>query len=171
MGWQVHYCSSPGESKWSPTYDCFLPPTGPIYLTTPGHKKRIPSFLDKHKNNHKKKGSTSSIITGSLTVMRMAQRDTNQSQTKINNREFKQLQPWRRQCKKKLVFMAKTTALHLHHDFWYIFDIHCMITTWNLLMRYFMEDVKIQGCIFLHYFLKPDEVLKNSTPWEITYIW
>ena len=53
MGWQVHYCSSPGESKWSPTYDCFLPPTGPIYLTTPGHKTTIPSFLDKHKNNHK----------------------------------------------------------------------------------------------------------------------
>ena len=38
-------------------------------------------------------------------------------------------------------------------------------------MQYFLEDVKIQGRIFLHHFLKPDEVLKNSTPWEITYIW
>ena len=54
-----------------------------------------------------KKGFTSSIITGSLTVMRMAQRDTNQSKTKINNREFKQLQPWRRQCKKNWFLWPK----------------------------------------------------------------
>ena len=140
MGWQVHYHFSPGESKWSPTYDCFLPPTGPIYLTTPGHKKIIPSVLDKHKNNHKKKGSTSSIITGSSTVMRMAQRDTNQSKKKINNKEFKQPQPCRPQCKKKNGFMTKTTALHLHHDFYYIFDVHYMITMWNLLTWYFMEE-------------------------------
>ena len=60
--------------------------------------------------------------------MRMAQRDTNQSKKKINNKEFKQPQPWRPQCKKKNGFMTKTTALHLHHDFYYIFDVHYMIT-------------------------------------------
>ena len=67
--------------------------------------------------------------------------------------------------------MTKTTALHLHHDFRYIFDVHYVITIWNLLIQYFREDMKIQGCIFLHHFLKPDEVLKNSIPWEITNIW
>ena len=136
MGWQVHYCSSPGESKWSPTYDCFLPPTGPIYLTTPGHKKRIPSFLDKHKNNHKKKGSTSSIIKGSLTVMRMAQRDTNQSKTEINNREFKQLQPWQRQCKKN-GFYGKNNSSALAPWF--------LVYLWHSLHDY---DVKPSNAIF-----------------------
>ena len=55
--------------------------------------------------------------------MRMAQRDTNQSKKKINNKEFKQPQPWRPNG-----FMTKTTALHLYHDFYYIFDVHYMIT-------------------------------------------
>ena len=59
----------------------------------------------------------------------MAQRDTNQSKKKINNKEFKQPQPWRPQCKKKKNgFMTKTAALHLYHDFYYIFDVHYMIT-------------------------------------------
>lgn len=107
-------------------------------------KKEFHPFQTNTKTNTKK-GSTSSIITGSLTVMGMAQRDTNQSKKKINNGELKQLQPRWRQYKKKLVFMTKTTALHLHHDFHYIFDVHYMITMWNLLMWYFMEDMKIQG--------------------------
>ena len=170
MGWQVHYCSSPGESKWSPTYDCFLPPTGPIYLTTPGHKTTIPSFLDKHKNNNNKKSSTSSIIIGSLTVMRMAQRDTNQSKKKINNKEFKQPQPWRPQCKKKKWFYDQNNCSALAPRF--------LLHLWRPLHDY---NVKPSNVIFyggrykdesfLNLFLKPDEVLKNSTPWEITYIW
>ena len=116
-----------------------------------------------------KKSSTSSIITGSLTVMRMAQRDTNQSKKKINNKEFKQPQPWRQQCKKKW-FYDQNNSSALAPRF--------LLHLWRPLHDY---NVKPSNVIFYggrykdesfqNLFLKPDEVLKNSTPWEITYIW
>ena len=64
---------------------------------------------------------------------------------------------WRRkrQRQKTIVFMSKTTALHVHHTFLvHFFDVYCTRTTstWNPLMRLFMEDVNLRRRIFLSRF-------------------
>ena len=70
---------------------------------------------------------------------------------------------------KRIGFMCKTTALHVHHAFKYIFSrpLHDHeVKTLNVM---FMEDVNVRQRIFL-FFFKPDKVLKNSTPEKIAYI-
>ena len=51
------------------------------------------------------------------------------------------------QRQKPIGFMSKTTRFLVH-----FFHVHCTTTTWNLLMRRFMEDVNIRGRIFLSLF-------------------
>ena len=39
-------------------------------------------------------------------------------------------------CQKAIVFVVKTTALHVHHAFLVQFlDVHCKATMWNLPMQ------------------------------------
>ena len=72
-------------------------------------------------------------------------------------------------AKKKLVLWAKQqlcTSRFLVH----FLDVHYTITTWNLPMRRFMEDVDTRRQILLLY-LNMDKTLKNSTPRKVAYIW
>ena len=72
-------------------------------------------------------------------------------------------------AKKRLVLWAKQqlcTSRFLVH----FLDVHYTITTWNLPMRRFMEDVDTRRQILLLY-LKMDKTLKNSTPRKVAYIW
>ena len=55
-----------------------------------------------------------------------------------------------RHCQKSIGFTSKKVALHLHHEFYYIFDV---------LMRPFMEDLKIYYVEFSFPCLNLDEVL------------
>ena len=153
-----------------PRMTAFCLPQGQYTSLHLDTKQQFHPFQTNTKTTTKKKGSTSSIITGSLTVMRMAQRDTNQSKKKINNKEFKQPQPWWRQCKKKKRFYDQNNCSALAPRF--------LLHLWRPLHDY---NVKPSNVIFyggrykdesfLNLFLTPDEVLKNSTPWEITYTW
>ena len=54
--------------------------------------------------------------------------------------------------------------------FVHFFDDYCTTTTWNLLMRRFLEDVDMRWSIFLSLFEPGYKVLKNSTPRKIAYI-
>ena len=73
-----------------------------------------------------------------------------------------------RQRKKQLVLWAKQQVYTCITFFFskFQFDVHCRTTTWNLLMRWFMEHVNIR-LYFIYLsplFLNLGKVLKNSTP-------
>ena len=62
-------------------------------------------------------------------------------------RKLKKPQKWKHE--NTIGFMSKTRALHMHHFLVHFFDVHYMITPWNLLMRHFVEEVKIWQTLFL----------------------
>ena len=52
----------------------------------------------------------------------------------------------------------------------HFFDVHCTITTWNLLICRFIEDVDMRRRFFF-LFLNQNKILKNSTPGKVACIW
>ena len=77
------------------------------------------------------------------------------------NRELKHLR-WRRRRHNS----SARASRFLEH----FLDVHCMTTTWNLRIWPFMEDVDIRQRIFLA-LLNLNNVLTNSTPGKVAYIW
>ena len=78
-------------------------------------------------------------------------------------------QQW--ECQKEIGLISKTTTLHLHHTFLYIFFA---ITTWlwnkNAWFQFYGGHKQAKNVISV-LFLNLDMVLRNSTPGEFTYIW
>ena len=71
-------------------------------------------------------------------------------------------------------FYEQNNSARASRSLEHFFDVHCTITTWNLRMWSFMEDVNIRGRIFLSVLLNHvnlDKVLKNSTPGKMAYLW
>ena len=90
-------------------------------------------------------------------------------------RELKQLRRRRRrQLQKTIGLMIKTTALHVHHDFKYIFWSPPLFTarlrretsSFDVLWRTWTYDDE-----FSFPFLNLDKILKNTFPGKVAYIW
>ena len=94
-----------------------------------------------------------------------------------SNRELKQPPP-RQHDKTTTTKTSKNSYFQQNNSFaraWiffvHFFDDYCTTTTWNLLMRRFLEDVDMRWSIFLSLFEPGYKVLNNSTPRKIAYIW
>ena len=68
---------------------------------------------------------------------------------------------------KKIGFLSKTKALHVHHA---SFTSTARLRRENLLIRRFIEVVNIQRRIFLSLY-NLNKILKNSTPRKTAYLW
>ena len=68
---------------------------------------------------------------------------------------------------KKIGFLSKTKALHVHHA---SFASTARLRRENLLIRRFIEVVNIQRRIFLSLY-NLNKILKNSTPGKTAYLW
>ena len=72
--------------------------------------------------------------------------------------------------KKAIGKISKTTTLHVHQAFLYIFCRHCTITTWKCLLWGFVEDVSTRRRLPLS-FPDPRYRLLELTPETVANIW